>query len=188
MKRIFIIHRWSSGPEGDWRPWLKSELTQLGYEVTAPQMPDTAVPKIEKWVGYLSELVGKADSQTYFVGHSIGCQTILRYLQTQDEIVGGAVFVAGWFNLENLEYAEVRRIAKPWIETPLDKEKLKKVLPKSTLLISDNDPYDCRDENVKGFTELGANIVTVPEAGHFTGVDGYEQFTLLLDEFKKLSL
>ncbi|EKE07220.1 MAG: hypothetical protein ACD_18C00151G0001, partial [uncultured bacterium] len=40
MKRVFIIHCWSGGPNDDWRPWLKVELEKLGYQVYNLSMPD----------------------------------------------------------------------------------------------------------------------------------------------------
>jgi len=168
MKRVIFAHRWSGGPLDDWRPWLRNELEQRGYEVISPEMPDTDVPVIEKWIGKLREVVGTPDADTYFVGHSIGCQAILRYLETIDTPVGGAVFVAGWFDLKNLEDEEVKKIAKPWIETPIDASKIEKVLPKSILIISEDDPYDSYDLNVKKFTELGSRVVVLPHAGHIT--------------------
>ena len=185
MKRVFIIHRWSGGPKDDWRPWIKTELEKLGYQVFVPQMPDPETPVMEKWVGELARVVGTPDKDTYFIGHSIGCQVILRYLETREEQVGGAIFVAGWFNLKNLEDREAEQVAKPWIETPINADKVKAVCLKSTLLISDNDPYDCFEENKKAFEALGSKIVIVPNAGHFTEGDGYKEFLLLLEEFKK---
>ena len=184
MKRVFIVHRWSGGPSDDWRPWLKSELEKLGYEVFVPEMPDTEVPVIEKWVSHLSQIVGIPDSQTYFVGHSIGCQAILRYLENVNELIGGAVFVAGWFNLENLEDEEVKEIARPWIETAIDLEKIKKVLPKSTLIISDNDPYEAFEENKNRFSLLGSKIIVLHNAGHITEGDGFTELPEVLEEFK----
>ena len=187
MKRVFIIHRWSGGSQDDWRPWIKTELEKLGYQVFVPQMPDHETPVMETWVGELNRLVGTPDKDTYFIGHSIGCQAILRYLETREEQVGGAVFVAGWFNLKNLEDREAEQVAKPWIVTPtnpINPVKIKAVCPKSTLIISDNDPYDCLEENKKGFEALGSKIIVVPNAGHFTAEDGYKEFPLLLTEFK----
>lgn len=182
MKRIFLIHRWSGGPSDDWRPWLKAELDKLGHQVFAPEMPDTDLPVIEKWVRKLSEDVGTPDSDTYFVGHSIGCQAILRYLETISTPVGGAVFVAGWFNLKNLESEGISAIAKPWIETPISVESVKAVLPQSTLIISSNDPYGCLDENQKRFAELVTKTVVVRDAGHFTEDDGFKTLPLALEE------
>ncbi len=166
MKRVILVHRWSGSSSDDWRPWLKKELEKRDYKVLVPEMPDTDVPVIEKWVRHLSEVVGTPDSDTYFIGHSIGCQTILRYLETIDTPIGGAIFVAGWFNLENLEDAETKVIAKPWIETPMDIEKIKRVLPKSVLIISEDDPYGAFEENKQKFSEIMTQGIVLPHAGH----------------------
>ncbi len=190
MKKIIIVHQWMAGAEGDWRPWLRLELEKLGYEVFVPEMPDIDSPIIEKWVGKLAEVVGTPDKYTYFVGHSIGCQTIMRYLDSYQfkplETVGGAVFVAGWFNLKNLEDQETIEVAKPWIETPINLNKVKTVLPKSTLIISNNDPYGCFEENIKKFAQFISNNIIIPNAGHFTSQDGFLEFPEIIKQLQLL--
>ncbi len=168
MTRVIIVHGWEGGSHDDWLPWLKTELEKRGHEVLMPDMPDTGIPVIEKWVDKLAEIVGVPDSETYFIGHSIGSQTILRYLETINTQVGGALFVAGWFNLENLEDEEAIKIAKPWTETPIDIEKVKGVLPKSILLISKDDPYGAFQENVDKFSQFVTHTSVFDHAGHFT--------------------
>lgn len=185
MKRVIMVHRWAGGPTDDWRAWLSDELKKLGYQVLMPEMPDRDTPVIEKWVSHLAHTVGEPDTETYFIGHSIGCQTILRYLETLTQPVGGAIFVAGWFNLENLEDEETEQVAKPWLTRPIDSDKIKNVLLKSTLLISDNDPYGAFETNKEKFSELGSQIMVIPGAGHFTTEDGYDTFPELLAEVKK---
>lgn len=180
-----MVHRWSGGPRDDWRPWLRLELEKRGYIVEAPDMPDTETPVIEKWVDKLREVVGTPDSELYFIGHSIGCQAILRYLETINTPVGGAIFVAGWFDLENLEDDETREVAKPWIETPIDTEKIRSILPKSILLISKDDPYGAFDENMKKFSEFVTHTSVFDHAGHFTAVEEpsiLSQFENLVNE------
>ena len=134
-------------------------------------MPDTDTPVIEEWVRHLSDVVGTPDADTYLVGHSIGCQTVLRYLETVNDPIGGAVFVAGWFNLENMESEEEENIARPWIETPIDLEKVKSVLPKSTLIISDNDDYGAFEENREKFRGLVTREIVLHDAEHITGLE-----------------
>jgi len=185
MKRVIIVHRWEGSSTDDWRLWLKNELEKLGYEVSAPDMPDTDVPIIEKWVNKLAEVVGTPDSNTYLVGHSIGCQTILRYLENIDTPVGGAIFVAGWFNLENMESDDVKEIAKPWIETPINLEKVKAVLPKSSIIISDNDPFGYFKENREQFSKIVTSEVVVHGAGHFTSDDGFDELPIVINELKR---
>ncbi len=187
MKRVFIIHGWGGGPQKDWLPWLKTELEKSDYEVFVPDMPDTETPVIDKWVSHLARIVKKQDSQTYFVGHSIGCQTILRYLEASDAAVGDAIFVAGWFNLKNLEDGEVEEIARPWLTTPIDFEKVKKVLNKSILVISDNDPFGAFEENKKKFSEIGSEIVTLHNAGHITGEDGFTEIPVIVEQLQKVT-
>lgn len=182
MKRVIIIHRWEGSSTDDWRPWLKTELLKEGYEVIVPDMPNTSIPTIDEWVKRLAEVVGLPDKDTYFVGHSIGCQTILRYLETINTPVGGAVFVAGWFNLENLENEEVKEIARPWIQTPIDFDYVKSVLPIATLIISDNDPYGCLEENRQKFSRVVTREIVVPQGGHFTGDEGYTELSVVLSE------
>jgi len=184
---MIIVHRWAGGSNDDWRPWLKTELEKLGFEVLVPEMPGSEAPEIQKWVGKLKEVIGTPDADTFFVGHSIGCQTILRYLETIDTKVAGAVFVSGWFDLLNLEDKKTKKIAKPWIETPIDLSKVKKVLPKSTLIISDNDPYGAFEYNKKKFSELYSKIVILHNAGHITEDDGFTELPEVLKEIKEFT-
>jgi len=173
QKRVFIIHGWDGYPEEGWFPWLKIELEKLGFEVTIPAMPDSAKPAIEVWVSFLSKLVGDPNEQTYFVGHSIGCQAVLRYLDTLETKIGGAVLVAGWLmRLTGDLSDEEITIAKPWIENPIDYQKVSNICSKVTAIFSDNDEFVHLD-NIKLFEErLGAKTVVEHAKSHFSGGDG----------------
>ena len=172
QKRVFIIHRWEGKPQDIWYPWLKKELEARGFNVFVPQFPDTDEPRINNWVPKLKEIVGTPDEQTYFVGHSIGCQTIARYLESLPEniIVGGAVFVAGFFKrLTNLEDDDVvRSVSEEWLTTPLDLDKVKSHLKKSVAIFSDDDPYVPFDNQDDFKNSLGSKIVVEHNKGHFS--------------------
>lgn len=173
-KRMFIIHRWDGTPNSDWYPWLKRELEKKGFEAIVPEMPNTAEPKIDSWVAHLKKVVGKLNEDTYFIGHSIGCQTIMRYLEEENYNgkIAGLIFVAGWFKLGNLENEEVKAIAKPWINTPIDFNKVKQKTNKIAVLLSSNDPYGFVNENKKIFEEkLNAKVIIEKNKGHFTEDD-----------------
>ncbi len=78
-----------------------------------PQLPGTDSPHIGSWIPALAEAVGLVDQDTYFVGHSMGCQAVVRYLETlpEDTEIGGVVFVAGFFRpLTGLETQAEREI------------------------------------------------------------------------------
>lgn len=187
-KRVFLIHGWDGFPKNNWFPWLKSKLKKKKFEVIVPEMPNSEEPKIEPWVAKLREVVGKAREGDYFVGHSIGCQTIMRYLQTLDsEKVGGVVFVAGFVNLPNLETDEDKEIAKPWLETEIDFDKVKDKAGEIVALFSDNDPdVPLSDKDI--FEEkLGAKIIVEHEKGHFSDDSGVLELPVVLGELKRIS-
>ena len=181
-KRVFIVHGWGGSPRSDFNPWLKKELEAKGFEVTAPTMPNSQEPKIEDWVPYLANSVGNVDKNTFFVGHSIGCQTILRFLEKlpDDQKAGGAVFVAGFFYLSSLDENEDEEIAKPWAETPIDLEKVKTHLLKSIAIFSDNDPYVSLDNKDRFVKELGSKIIVEHDMVHFNEGAGITQLPIAL--------
>jgi len=186
MKRVFIIHGWGGSPDCGWLKWLNEELSKKGFKVYSPDMPDKEFPKIKRWVGYLKKIVGKVDEDTYFVGHSVGCQAIMRFLESQHNKSGGVVFVAGWLNLKNFETQEERDIFEPWIESKIDFNKLKNKISKTVALFSDNDPY-VKIENSKIFKErLGAKIIIEKNKGHYIE-DKTFKIPVLLKEFIKLT-
>ena len=188
MKTADIIHGWEGASTRDWMPWAKAALEKEGIKVVMPDMPHTEAPEIGEWVEYLKSIVGTPDKDTYFIGHSIGCQTILRYLETLTAPVGGTIFVAGWFTLTNLESPEAEAIAKPWIETPMDFKKIKTNLPRSVVMLGDNDPFVPYEETKKQFEErLGSEVITIAKGGHITGDDGFGPFPQLVENFLKLS-
>ncbi|HEY4509940.1 MAG TPA: alpha/beta hydrolase, partial [Candidatus Paceibacterota bacterium] len=68
MKRVFLIHGWEGSPESNWFVWMKNELEQKGFDVTAPAMPDSMNPKMDAWVSHLAKIVGDPNEETYFIG------------------------------------------------------------------------------------------------------------------------
>lgn len=174
QKRAFIIHGWGGNPAEAWLLWLKGELEKNNFTVLVPAMPETDNPMVEKWVNKLAAVVGKADEQTYLVGHSIGCATIIRYLEKlpEGQKIGGAVFVAGWFNLPNLETEEEKIIAKPWLARDVDLHKVKKRAGSLVAIFSDDDPDVPLSDKDLFERELDARVIVEHNRGYFTESDG----------------
>ena len=183
--RTFIVHRWDGKPNSDWYPWLKKELEKKGFNVGVPKMPNTSAPQIDEWVSHLKKTVGKLDNDTCFIAHSIGCQTVMRYLEKENYNgkIGSVVFVAGWFNLDKLEGEDVKAIADPWINTPIEFSNVKPKISKLTVILSDNEPYGFVKENAKMFKDkLGANVKILENKGHFTSDEGVTKLPEVLSE------
>lgn len=173
MKKVFLIHGWGGSSSSEpWLDWLKEELRRKSFEVTAFDMPNTDEPKIEEWVGYLRKNIGKVDEKTYFVGHSIGCQTILRYLEKlhKNKKIAGCVFIAPWLDLINQEPEELK-IAHPWINTKIDFGRILSHCNNFLAIFSSDDPYVHLNESEKFRKNLGAKIIIKKNEEHFNDTE-----------------
>ena len=171
MKKVYLVHGWGGNSEGGWFDWLKEELPKKGFEVIAFDMPNTENPRIEEWVGYLKDNIDDFNEHTYFVGHSIGCQTILRFLEKmhKHKRVAGCVFVAPWLNLINLEPEEMK-IAHPWINSRIDFDRIRDHCSNFLAIFSGDDPYVHLDEVGRFKENLGAETLVKDKKGHFENV------------------
>jgi predicted alpha/beta hydrolase family esterase len=184
MTRVFVVHRWGGSPETDWYPWIKRKVEELGGECTILKMPTPQNPKMEEWIRTLAEAVGEVDVNTYLVGHSIGCQTILRYIERipKDAEVGGVVLVAPWTRLkpESYESEEDKAVARPWIDKPIDWKKIFSHEHNTTAIFSENDPYVFVEEAEFFRKKLNADIILEKKMGHFSIYDKTTELPMLL--------
>lgn len=186
-KLAFVIHGWEGYPEGSWRPWLKNELEKRGFRVFVPAMPDTANPTMDKWVPYLAKIVGNPDRNCYFVGHSLGCITILRYLETlgEDQKIGGAVLVAGFGH--DLEYEGYKDELSSFFSKTINWKKIKSHCSKFIAIHSDDDPYVPIKHNTFFKEKLDAKSIIMHKKKHFSGDDGIMELPIVLDVLLKIA-
>jgi predicted alpha/beta hydrolase family esterase len=177
-KRVFLIHGWHGNPDENWFPWLKTELEKRGIEVISPQMPSKDWPIKEEWVAKIKEVVGKPDDETYFVGHSLGCISILRYLEglDYDVDIGGVVFVAGFS--KSIGKAELENFVNPRI-------KFENVLVHCgnfVCIFSDNDRYVPLEISHDLQKNLEAKTIFEPGKGHFGSRENMKELLAVLEE------
>jgi len=178
-KRVFIIHGYHSFPEEAWLPWLKAELEARGYEAFLPAMPHPDRPTIPDWIGFIAKLVGEPDRQTVLVGHSLGCQAVLRYVETlaaAGKSVGKTIVVAGSFptGMSAQEFEERTggdEVLRPWLTCGVDPKKVKSAAGKCTAILSDDDPYIPIERAKASFAGLDATIIVESGKGHFNEDD-----------------
>lgn len=185
-KRVFIVHGWDGYPEEGWFPWLRAELEKLDFLVQVPAMPNSAEPKIDAWVNKLKQVVGSIDENCYFVGHSIGAQAVLRYLESLSSPVVAAkvVLVAPWMELDRQTIAEEGEssveIARPWVETPIDFDQVKKRVKNVYAIFSDNDPFVPVAQKELFKQKLSADVSVEKDKGHFSGSDNVKELPIVL--------
>lgn len=191
MKKVYIVHGWDGRPDEPLFQWLDKELTAKGFEVFRLSMPTPETPVIETWVKKLQESINLY-SETILVGYSVGCQAVMRYLETLPEEIRihGMVLLAPWMKLDQTtieeEGEEVFEIARPWMETPIDFYKVKTIAGKTVAIFSDND--DFVELSQKDFFEekLNAQIIVEHEKGHFSPAENISELPSALESILKL--
>ncbi len=189
MNKIYIVHCWDGTKDDGWYPWLDEKLSNENNKVFRFNMPNSANPKIGEWVSFLDQQIDNLDENTYLVGHSIGCQTILRYLESKDVTkIGGVLLVAPWLDL--LDYAiedeESYDTAMPWLTEKIDFEKVKKFTNNIHCIFSDDDYFVSIDQKGKFEKLLGAKTLVVSGKGHISEEDGVNELDEILDECNKM--
>lgn len=184
MKRVFIIHGYTGNPRKNWFPWLRSELENLGIAVTVPAMPNTLFPRLDRWLPHLQKVVGAVDEDTYFVGHSLGCPTILRFLEAlpDGQQAGGAVLVAGF--AEPIHFTELDSFtAGAW-----DDAKIKQSVSELVVINSDNDEHVPLTHGEHMRDRFGAKLVVLHDARHVNAKAGYVTAPFVMDELKQMHI
>lgn len=189
MKRAYIIHGWDGSPEEPLHKWIKKKLEEKKFRVIAPKMPNPAEPKIKLWVNKIKKIADNLSEEDIFVGHSVGCQAILRYLETlKDKKIAKIILIAPWMHLDEQtieeEGEEVREIAKPWMEIPIDWEKVNSCCNEIIAIFSDNDPYVPLSDIDLFKEKLNAKTLLLNKRGHFDPSSGIKDLPEIMEFLK----
>lgn len=184
MRKIYLVHCWDGTSDDGWYPWIAEKLNNNDTNVIKFDMPNTASPTIEEWVKTLDTKVDKLNEETYFIGHSIGCQTIMRYLETKEVTkIGGILFVAPWLDLlpKAIEDEESYNIAQHWINTPIDFEKIKQFTNNIKCIFSNNDYFVSLEQEKEFKNKLNAETIMVNNKGHISQDDNIYELGEILN-------
>ncbi len=169
-RSLYIVPRWAGRPDTDYYSWLEAQVREARQGITSVRtlaMPNPSQPTIDAWVGVLDRTLGPAPApSTILMGHSVGCQAVIRYLATlpPGQVIDGAMLVAAWWDVDKPWESIV-----PWIETPVDLARVRSAARRFVVLISDNDPFTADHERNRRLWEerIGAEVVLAPGARHF---------------------
>lgn len=183
MKRAYLIHGWSGTPDRGFFPWLKRELESRGYTVEVPRMPDADAPDYDKWVPFIESLIGTPDSETLLVGHSMGGQTALRWLERLPEgaVVGKIVLVAPVVETIAGMSVEDEIVARPWLRRPFDDVAIRRFGNRVVGIFSDNDPYIPLSSEALLRERFGMRTMVEHAKGHFSESDGTVEVPAILN-------
>ncbi len=187
MKTAIIVHGWEGSPQEPIHLWIKSKLEEREYRVFVPEMPNPEEPEINSWVEEINEFSKDLTEESVLIGHSVGCQTILRFLEKCGENVKvkKCILIAPWMNLNKEaileEGEEAMEIARPWLETPLDFDKVKSHCESFVCMFSDNDPYVPLSDKEIFKNKLNAKILVLEKRAHFNPDGGVKDIPEILN-------
>lgn len=179
-KQVYIVHGYMASVKDHWFEWIKREMEKDGVAVHILAMPDSSKPQPEAWISHLKENV-KFSEQTYFIGHSLGCISLLLYLNREQIKAEGMVLIAGF--LEKLpDIPDLDAFLEEQISIPVLIENLPK-----RLVIGAEDDYIVPFELTQKLAEaLEAPMVRVTDGGHFLGKDNFKTFPVLLEQLQTM--
>ncbi|MEA3514071.1 MAG: alpha/beta fold hydrolase [Nanoarchaeota archaeon] len=183
--RFFIIHGAYGDPEGNWFPWLKQKLEELGHEVYIPKFPTPEDQTLKNWMKIFQPYMDKIDEETVFIGHSLGPAFILNILEKVDVKVKACFFVAGF--AEFIGNEQFDSINKSFVDREFEWRRIHRNCEQFYIINSDNDPYVPIIKGNEIANKFGTKAIMINGAGHFNTESGYTEFPQLV-EYINLSL
>lgn len=175
-KRLVIVHGFTAAPEHHWFPWLKQQAVQSGLNVTVPRLPDSQAPQPESWLDALEDSIGEPDENSWLVGHSLGCITLLNYLTQRypGAAAGGLLLVSGFSEpVPGLEMLD------SFTRKPVNADSVIARIPQRVVIGSLNDEIVPPEYSLRLSKQLSAPFYALPDHGHFLARDGVTELPLI---------
>lgn len=183
------------------------EVEKRGYSVHVLAMPETDHPRKDAWVRALREAIGTPDGETFLIGFSLGCITILRYLEKFSRgscvmvrdfaaakssrtitanhegrnTIGGALLLAGFFEDLGPDFTELRS----FIDAPVDWNAVKCSCGAFSVVHGDDDPLVPLPFAERLAKNLGVPLQVEHAVGHFNTAYGVQRVGEVIGEWGK---
>lgn len=183
-----IVHGYSGHKRENWFPWLKEELNKSGWETIVPTMPGAGHPTLESWDDYLNQYNAKVSENSILIGHSIGCASVLHYLQGIGKKVDTVILVAPtnplqkWTKLKrdrpDVDWESIKNMNE---ESEFNWMMIQTLAKRFIILHSDDDPFipaESMEYYRKNLPQ--AEIHLIPNKDHFSESHGIKSLPEIL--------
>ncbi|MCB1555815.1 MAG: serine hydrolase family protein [Alphaproteobacteria bacterium] len=183
---VVILHGTRGCPEGNWFPWLKTELEQRGHTVYVPRFPTPEEQTKDSWSAALRDQAPVFGRDTVLIGHSLGANFMLHILELVQEPVARSIFVSpvmgplGFPEFDTLNSSFLKREGFDW-------PKIASHAGVVSIYHGADDPYvpQSHAEFLKDC--IGGTLDIVPGGGHLNAEAGYTKFPDILFEIETFS-
>ncbi len=172
--KIILIHGFAATIQSNWFPWIEKKVNhELGISVQAISLPNSIKPNLHEWIESLNEEVSDPDETTLFIAHSLGCITLLKYIERlpTNVIIGGIILISAFD-----ERIPLIPLINPFVEKKPDYAVITSKVKNIKVVSSTNDVIVPSKYTKKVAKELQTTLIEIPKAGHFTTQDGYTSF------------
>lgn len=178
---IFLIHGYLANPESHWFPWLKTELQNKNKNLIIKPLTNSDNPEYPVWKQDIAQILKDLKIGDSVICHSLGCISTLDVLKDYEgPKLNKLVLVAGFID-QLKAFSGLDNFIN---QCEIDLNKIKEKFEKIIVFVSSNDVVVEPILTEKLAHQLGAELITEQNAGHFLDSDGYTQFDSLLKVFQ----
>jgi predicted alpha/beta hydrolase family esterase len=183
MKNYLIVHGAMGNPEGNWFPWLKSNLKD--GQVFVPKFPTPAGQNLEAWLAVAQSILKNClPKDTILIGHSSGALLVLRMAERAHQPFK-AIFSVCPFG-RDLGLAEFDPLNASFIRPAFDWQAVSRGADKITCLAGGDDPYVPLAYSKEIADALSTELIVIPKGGHLNADAGITEFPILLGRIQSI--
>ena len=178
---IYLIHGYTASPDSNWFQDFKKNIEKEHIEISILNMPNSQSPKLKEWIDYMENSIKEIDENTIFIGHSLGCVTILNFLSNSNTTKIKGLFLVSGF-VESSPIPALNEFVTP----RLNYNYLKQLTPNRISISAVDDdiiPYKYSKTMAE---RIDAKFTLLKEGKHFIDRDNFTEFPFLINEIKKL--
>ena len=202
--KFVIFHGSFGNVNGNWFPWLKSELEKLNQQVILEQFPiddyevitrqGHLVPSknqnLSNWLKTFKKNVQpkiNCEDKLVFIGHSLGDVFILHLIDKYNLKLEAGIFVSPFLTLLNeKDIWQFDHVNGSFYKTDFGFKKLKEFIKKPYVIYGDDDPYVNVKHPVNFAKKLDSKAIVIKNGKHLNEESGYTKFPLILELCKDL--
>ena len=175
--KIILVHGYLATPQDNWFPHFKKFIEQLlDVSVVIPAMPNSSSPDFHSWLIHLRETINIIDDRTIFVGHSLGCVTILSFLEKYfpEQKIKGLYLVSGF--VENTPLPQL----SGFVKEKLNFHRLTRNAAIRVVISAVDDTIVPHKYSLELSERMDAEFILLSQGKHFIAQDGFTEFPELI--------
>ena len=149
-QKVLMVHGFEGDAQSSFKPSLKKDLEDRGFEVFVPNISTSNHPTIDSWMSELQPFIDQLGEEDIVLGHSLGAKMAAHLLERNNKKVKTLFLVAG--TVRDLGQEKWDQFKRDWkgsdIEAlknccvaPLDLKNVNSKAGSVVAILSDDDPF-----------------------------------------------